>query len=105
MSRTYRKISERQEYWIYHDIDWTPNGGCKITSINPTKKQLAMARRDGAQWDASRGAWEFKQVHRIRRRADKEQLHKYFRASDYEEVDFDTSRAEIKRKGIWWEIY
>lgn len=106
MSRTYRNVSHTQIACLYYDWVWDSESGTHYkVGVVPTKKDIALTHRDGGNWDASRGAWHFNQMNKARRRNDKNQLRKFYFTADYEEEVFDPSKAEMARKGVWWDIY
>lgn len=106
MSRTYRKPSIHEQENLYRDCDYIKIDGswCWVRlPKTPTKKEIALSYRDGKSRFSTH--WYMNQISRKRRNNDKHQLAKLYRAEDYEDFCFDDSKHEIKRKGIWWEIY
>jgi hypothetical protein len=110
MSRTTRKIGYYQWQSIHEEVVYCTRGYFAYrTAKEPTKKDIAVARSDGGNWNAYLAKkshhWYWNQVSRKRRRVEQEQAHKFYKTTEYNDVDFDDSEAEKKRKGILWEIY
>ena len=123
MSRTYRTIDHRRwddlhcdyvtEYeWVHNGYAWNQGDrvkfsyfGIKRVQIEPTKKDFALARRDGANWYASVGTYYYKKIHRVNRAYEHRNNVKAVKALDYDDIDYDMSGADAHRKGIMWQIY
>lgn len=49
--------------------------------------------------------WCFNTTHRTRRLVEREQINIVYKLDNYEDVWFNVSKAEKKRKSVWWEIF
>jgi hypothetical protein len=47
----------------------------------------------------------FNNTHRTRRSVEREQTNIVYKLDNYEDIWFNDSRAEMKRRSVWWEIY
>lgn len=102
MSRTYRKLPHYEEYSLYWDWDFDIHSGFTKTKKVPTKKELAIARRDKSNW-RNKKYW-FKQISRVRRMDDRNQLQKVYRIDDFDGYYFDNSHTDIFDSYVWWII-
>jgi len=91
MSRTYRKRNKR-----------VPSGQYNYNNFCRWRKG------DSGRDKGSIDKWKkfcFKATHRTRRSVEREEIRKIFFVDDYDLVWFNDSRAERKRKTVWWGIY
>lgn len=109
MSRTYRKPN----HWVEDDLYWEwirvgEGGGYLYKKVRktPTKKELALARRDKPLM----GRGRYKQhclnyVHRVRRADDRRQLENVRDLEKWGVCHFDDSHSYAFRKRVLWTIY
>jgi hypothetical protein len=91
MSRTIRKRTSR-----------IPNG--QIGFVDFCRWRTKPETRDCRKKDKWK-QWCFNNIHRTYRSVEREQINLVYKLDNYEDTRFNDSRAEMKRRSVWWEIY
>lgn len=101
MSRTKRAVPYRFVDDLYYDYIWSPDFHLMRLKREPSKKEIAMQSADGV-YSRSCYRYFYHLGNRVRRRADKSQIHRVYRLDDCDDFEFDPTFDKRGRGKIWW---